>query len=314
MVIRNFIRSIIFFLLLISCSQELLSASLKKLPRQYSVVTPASEFFGSLSVLLNTDNRWYCIFNDDFLLEIIPWTSKTEGDYWKPQIEYKLYSSGDDEEYNLLAKETVESDKGISGFKFIQSGEELGIYAPGGKLLFENTTSNLPKLNISTEINLHYNPKAEVVGVREDFEKYPIKRIYTEESIVNSLAEARGSDNSVVGYWKYLDRVTPKDQHVIVGGRYIVAIVPDVESLGEYQIIYLSGASDSAGLWETGALKGRLVPTSFDNNYDLEWYGNHGHEVGGGECSATVEGANLLTFDFPLLESQIRFQKIENGF
>ena len=123
----------------------------------------------------------------------------------------------------------------------------------------------------------------------------------TIDSYLSELPE----DDTIEGYWQYLDR-NNDSQYCRLGGKYRVAIIAN--SLGGYDIIYVSGADVSASEWKPGMLKGRLEPTKFKNHYNLIWIDsmlNHQSD----ECSATLEQGSILRFDFPLLNSSMRFYK-----
>lgn len=117
--------------------------------------------------------------------------------------------------------------------------------------------------------------------------------------------QANNTLNNIEGFWTYLDR-SNDPQYCRLGGKYQLAIVAN-ES-GYYDIIYISGAETSASDWETGMLKGKLIPTKFIGHYNLVWNDSRLNSYDN-ECSATVEQESIIRFDFPLLHSSIRFSK-----
>lgn len=130
----------------------------------------------------------------------------------------------------------------------------------------------------------------------------PLISSFNEDSLREYLA---ASTDPVEGYWIYLDRKTDPES-VVPGGSYTLAIVK--ASPEEYNIIYLGGADIHAANWTPMRIKGRLSRTGFVGNYDLEWLDADGYPVSQ-ECYAMLADGALLTFRFPLLNSEIRFRK-----
>lgn len=117
--------------------------------------------------------------------------------------------------------------------------------------------------------------------------------------------QPKDRSNDIEGFWLYLDR-NNDPQYCRLGGKYRLAIVAN--ETGQYDIIYVSGAETSASEWQTGMLKGKLIPTKFIGHYNLVWNDSRLNSYDN-ECSATVEQESIIRFDFPLLHSSIRFSK-----
>lgn len=120
---------------------------------------------------------------------------------------------------------------------------------------------------------------------------------------LNSYLEA--STDSIEGYWQYLDRNvnTPSIQN---GGYYELATV---RSESGYDIIYISGADKYSYLWAPLQIKGRLIGTIFQNNFDLEWIDSKRSEIMQYDIYASFEQNSIMTVHFPLLNSEIRFSR-----
>ena len=56
-------------------------------------------------------------------------------------------------------------------------------------------------------------------------------------------------------------------------------------------------------------LKGRLYPTIFQNHYNLEWYDAY-MEPMAEEVSANLVDGVILSFEFPLFRSRMRFSRV----
>jgi hypothetical protein len=115
------------------------------------------------------------------------------------------------------------------------------------------------------------------------------------------------SSDSIEGYWKYLDR-DMEDKWLRLGGRYTLAVVQAGDG---YDLIYVSGAQVMKQQWQPGMAKGHISKTAFTGNYDLVWT-DATMEALGEDAYATVENGVILTLNFPVYKSQVRFAKVMN--
>ena len=123
---------------------------------------------------------------------------------------------------------------------------------------------------------------------------------FTENKLIEKF---RVSSNIHEGFWSYLDR--DNDPHYArLGGTYRLALI---ENNGAYLIIYISGAQTNLNNWTQGIIKGKLIPTIFDNHYDLIWYDSM-FDVIDSDIYAEIENS-ILTLYFPIYKTQIRFYK-----
>ena len=124
---------------------------------------------------------------------------------------------------------------------------------------------------------------------------------WTEQAINRHLST--GTDPNE-GIWLYLDRIID-DKQLKLGGRYKLALIATPSG---YDIIYISGAEVNASKWITGMIKGRLTKTSFANHYDLIWYDSNFAPFTT-DVNATIDAASIITFHFPIHNTQLRFAK-----
>ena len=110
-----------------------------------------------------------------------------------------------------------------------------------------------------------------------------------------------------LGMWRYLDRDNDAAS-ARPGGFYTLAIVADPARQGAYLLLYLDGARVNSTAWKAGMIKGRLTPTRFIGRYRLEWR-NADKTILQDESMAILEGSDILTFTFPLHQSQMRFTR-----
>lgn len=115
------------------------------------------------------------------------------------------------------------------------------------------------------------------------------------------------STDPVEGYWRYLDR-DMEDKWLRLGGRYTLAVVRADDG---YDLIYIAGAQVKKSLWQPGMLKGHMVKTQFIGNYDLRWIDATMEPIDD-DCYASVENGVILTLNFPIFKSQVRFAKVMN--
>lgn len=123
----------------------------------------------------------------------------------------------------------------------------------------------------------------------------------------DSLAEKlRNSNDPMEGIWSFFDRTTD-DNRARLGGRYSLACVSDGHT--GYLLLYLDGAEVNASGWRPMMIKGRLTATQYENNYDLKWYDSMMEVMGREDFAVYDEEARLLTLQFPIHRSKIRFAK-----
>lgn len=126
--------------------------------------------------------------------------------------------------------------------------------------------------------------------------------LWTLEALDEYLAN---SIDPVEGYWRYLDR-DMEEKWLRIGGRYTLAVVRTDDG---YDLIYIDGAQIKKSLWNPGMFKGHMVKTVFSGNYDLTWIDATMEPIGE-DAYATIENGVILTFNFPVFKSQVRFAKV----
>ena len=116
------------------------------------------------------------------------------------------------------------------------------------------------------------------------------------------------SKDPMSAYWTYLDR--ENDPHKArPGGQYTLLTLP-AEKPGEYYIIYVSGATTLPELWTKGMVKGYMTPTTFKGQYNLRWTTSDPAVILDNECHARIDdNGMILTLEFPLFGSRLRFQR-----
>lgn len=128
------------------------------------------------------------------------------------------------------------------------------------------------------------------------------ERYISEEEMRTALEKS--SLDPLVGIWEYLDREISEAQ-ADLGGKYRLAILPEGED--EYSIVYLSGAV--IGNWQPRRIKGKLVPSGFEGNYDMEWIDSSGTLLSDDNNAQIEKESGILTLRFPVYKSQMRFKR-----
>ena len=206
-------------------------------------------------------------------------------------------------------EKSVELEHGVNlstGFNTILVEAEqtkYNVFVGEDELVYLGTFSNdslMGACGLLTSVNSYVS--SFVVDTDYDISK----TLYTQNN-KHSLKEKFNSSSSslVEGFWNYLDRNNDPDW-TRLGGRYQLALVQNGD---DFDIIYIGGAEINKSYWKEGMIKGRLKSTIFQNHYDLEWYDSM-FDLIDEDAHATIENS-ILTLDFPVYKTQIRFYKEE---
>lgn len=141
------------------------------------------------------------------------------------------------------------------------------------------------------------------VNVRNDSRaKVPVLARWDMDALTERLSAPKDFRE---GIYEYLDSDIDPDK-CRLGGRYRLALVADGK--GGYDIVYLGGAEENLTMWRPGMIKGTLVPTIFQNHYDLTWY-DTAMEDDMVELWGNLNGT-LIELHFPLEQGTIRFRRV----
>ena len=91
-----------------------------------------------------------------------------------------------------------------------------------------------------------------------------------------------------------------------MGGRYTLAVVRADDG---YDLLYINGAQVKKSQWQPCMKKGHLTKTIFSGNYDLIWIDATLEPISE-DAYATIENGVILTLNFPIYKSQVRFVKL----
>ncbi len=181
--------------------------------------------------------------------------------------------------------------KVYAGNKELQPMMDIAIKSmPSDMGIVTNRNINIDYLMVETEADVRASL---VTGI-------------TFDDIMNQM---KGETAGPEGIWRYLDRENDS-RYARPGGEYRLAVMGN--DTGGYDIIYLTGARVGATQWETGMLKGRLMPTIFENQYDLWWVDSQFQPIAH-DIHARMEQDAILILEFPLLHTVMRFSREPTG-
>lgn len=128
----------------------------------------------------------------------------------------------------------------------------------------------------------------------------------------------KGSQDPLEGLWTYFDR-NNDPKYARMGGRYTFGIVRrtvprDGKESGKiYDIIYMDGAQIYGDRWKPMMLKGVLSSTIFDGHYDMEWVDATFVPISEDINAVLDSDGALLTLNFPMFKTTMRFSKVISG-
>lgn len=112
------------------------------------------------------------------------------------------------------------------------------------------------------------------------------------------------SSDMTEGLWEFMDSD--------IGVEGTVSLAPlRIATLRDgdgYAIVYLGGY-DTPGVWHAMDIKGRLTPTPFIRDYDLQWYCVDGVELVGQIHANVDEGGSILTLNLGSQPMTVRFRR-----
>lgn len=270
--------------------------------RKDIVKFPEIEFFGSIKLKSDTRQPLYLTLGNGYALYAVPWYNAHDDATTFPFVSYQLidYGKGGDLKECVMEEKISAPDSHVS-LKIMTFPQETVVYSSGGRQLFR--TLQIPPLENGDSIVIWSQDKNVKLALTDNIVTY------SERKVIAQTEYYEAESGNHFGEWVYIDQVMPDDKSVRLGGRYTVKILPDSDDSDRLVICYVDGCLSDSSFWHEGDVKGYMIPTAFDNHYDVIWFDNHRFDVSMHECSATFEGSNLLTIDFPLLKAQIRFQR-----
>lgn len=139
----------------------------------------------------------------------------------------------------------------------------------------------------------------------------------TQEEIDRYLAGITFTVDSPIGYWEFLDRDTDS-RYAELGGRYKLAVIPskllpqgETYSRSAYAVLLISGEMVNGSRWKPMMIKGCLEESQFDRHYGLTWIDAMMKPVENETSADLSDDGAILTLNFPLMKSKIRFARMQ---
>lgn len=200
----------------------------------------------------------------------------------------------------------VDMDRGYNSMLMECNRTRTRIFAGSGELV--NVASLPGQDNIGSCCGVVSSDSLEISSVVVETvpdRLLPLRSSWEKDSLDRYLSL---SADNIEGYWTYLDRDND-EKRARLGGRYSLAVVKEGDG---YTILYISGADVNKGKWRECMVKGRLKPTIFENHFDLVWYDSMMLPIETDIHADIIDGA-ILSLDFPLYHTKIRFSKSPSG-
>lgn len=188
----------------------------------------------------------------------------------------------------------------------VTRGSDGAVTVRGGRgALLDIVSFSLPVPGIGGSASLTGEGSIRVVGCVTEWEADRQASLVTSWTVDALRGYFAASGDPVEGFWEYFDRRNDPD-YARPGGRYVIAVVAEA---GGYAMLYVDGAEVNRSNWRPCMRKGRLMPTVFSGQYDLEWNDALMMPLEG-EMNARIEQDALLVLEFPQLKSRLRFSKM----
>lgn len=188
----------------------------------------------------------------------------------------------------------------------VTRGSDGAVTVRGGRgALLDIASFMLSSEGTGGSVSLVCDGLIRVTGCVAEWEADRQARVATSWTFDSLCARFAASGDPLEGFWEYFDRRNDPD-YARRGGRYVIAVV--AENAG-YTVLYVDGAEVNRSAWRSCMRKGRLSPTVFSGQYDLEWIDAMMEPVES-EMNARIEHDALLVMEFPLLKSRLRFSKM----
>lgn len=126
------------------------------------------------------------------------------------------------------------------------------------------------------------------------------------EDLFSLLDTSKWNKDAPEGVFKLYD-YQRDDAYADIGGKYCAALLP--QSDGEFDFVYMSGASVLAELWEPGMIKAKFYPTSFKNVFDVCWVDARQSLMQHDVHADFDPLSGILTVRFPYQNAILRFRK-----
>lgn len=255
--------------------------------------------------------RWSLIWNytDDAnfnraTLVLPPHGQHTDLYSTETRVEVVRYTGGKAEEVcSRKIADAIEGGKCMNSLKLVYDGGRATLYAGSSD---QREVCAVP-FGVGGGVVAYFSDgpvRVQRVDVRSHVASAPRSCGYAS---LEELAEhIRKSADPMEGFWEYLDRSNDPAK-AVTGGSYTLATVRQGDA---YNIVYVKGAEVASAAWRPLQLKGRLTPTIFRGNYDMEWITAAMQTIDRDADAQLSDDHAILTLRFPALGAQMRLRRL----
>lgn len=199
-----------------------------------------------------------------------------------------------------VVTEGMDPYKGKNSWKISREGNVWMVFA--GNRSYTRVMDHTVQLGSPVKVSVAANPGGSISVTNEDISFVPDIEWQSGSEPAPGIKDPQG----IGGIYSLFDYETDENLSKL-GGRYRLLISP--AEGGEYEMVYLSGATVLPGSWEQGMKKGQMKPTAFPHVYDVEWTDALG-EVMERDVHAEYETlTQSLVVKFPYQGTSLRFRK-----
>lgn len=241
------------------------------------------------------DSLNYCAAKASF-------TEKNGDEIYGPRAEVRILKVVNGSETQLASTSVVADDNKFS-FRLVYDGFSARLYAGSN----QGTLSGIASFGGGGAMMIWANSEAkcyEASMIAMPTDTFSMSAFCSVDELTDYL---RNSADRVEGIWDYLDRDINM-ANASFGGAYRLATAKNEQ--GGYDLIYLGGAEVNSVLWSPLQIKGRMSPTIFVDNFDLDWQDADGKVLNEDNNAQLSPDGSILTLRFPLYRSQLRFSRV----
>lgn len=201
----------------------------------------------------------------------------------------------------------VDPYRGKNAWRVIRAGDRWNVFA-GNREYHHVLDFVCPSVPVADPI-LTCPSQGGIMGSVRKVVTIPTEdHLISEADIFLALENDQSGILDLPGIYSQLD-YEQDDTYARIGGSYRLAVVPNEDESGSYNVYYLDGARENAQRWMPGMKKGCLMSTPFANVYNVEWRDAEGEWMRHDIQAEFDHLANTLILKFPYQGSYIRFRK-----
>lgn len=244
---------------------------------------------------------WNWLDSLNYNVAMAQFGAKNGDDIYGRTVEVSILKMAEGNETQICTKD-VTLDDDMFTFRLVYDGFSARLYAGSNQSTFVGVApfGEGGAMMISAPADIKCSDAS---SISMPIDAFSMSSFNSVEALADYL---RSSTDKFEGIWEYLDRDINIDK-ASFGGAYRLATVSNAQD--GYDILYLGGAEVNSALWHPLQTKGRIFPTIFIDNFDLEWQDADGKLLKEDNNAQFSQDGSILTLRFPLYRSQLRFSR-----